>query len=215
MAAGLESPRDRPVPLVIGVTGNIACGKSTVMEMLRELGASTIDADRVYHQLITPDSPLWRALVERFGPTILNEDRTIDRRELGRIVFSDREALADLDRITHPAVIDAVRSIIANSEQRVIAVDAVKLVESRMHELCDAVWLIVCDPDQQLQRLRQRAGVTEEEAIQRIQAQPPIGPKRQVADAVIDNSGSLDATRAQVRSAWNELMDNDRVVTRV
>jgi dephospho-CoA kinase len=192
-------------PYVIGVTGNIACGKSAVLAMLRDLGAETFDADRLYHELISSGSPLWKALRNRYGDGILADTGEIDRRELGSIVFADPAALADLDRITHPAVIDAALHRIQISPASVVAIDAVKLVQSGMAALCDQVWLVECAPTVQLERLVLRGGLSEEEARRRIAAQPPLEPARAVAHIVIDNSGPLDQTRLQVQRAWSAI----------
>jgi dephospho-CoA kinase len=188
---------------VIGVTGNIACGKSLVMSFLAELGAETIDADKVYHRLIEPHAPLWVAIRERFGPTIVRDDEQIDRAALGRIVFSDPRALADLDALTHPAIVAEIRSKIARSAAKVIAVDAVKLIESGLDQDCDSVWLVVCDPEIATDRLMRRNGHSHADASARVAAQPDIAPKRARADVIIDNSGSREETLRQVHAAWH------------
>lgn len=192
-------------PFVIGVTGNIACGKSTVMRCLGERGAQLVDADKVYHELIAPQLPLWSALRDRFGEGIVAADGTIDRRALGAIVFSDTTALADLDRITHPAVIEAIRERIDSETTPMLAVDAVKLIESGMAPLCDAVWLVTCTRDRQIARLMARNNLTEAEAIRRVDAQPPVDAKRNLVDTVIDNSGSIAETCRQVDYALSKL----------
>lgn len=189
-------------PFVIGVTGNIACGKSLVMTYLAELGAETIDADKVYHRLIEPHMPLWLALRERFGKAIIRDDETIDRAALGKIVFSDPLALADLDALTHPEVVVEIRTMIATSTAKVTAVDAVKLIESGLDRDCDAVWVVVCDPDVAIERLMKRNGLSHSDAAARVAAQPDIAPKRAIADAIIDNSGSRESTHEQVTLAW-------------
>jgi dephospho-CoA kinase len=205
MSSGLgRRPRARR-PIVIGITGNIACGKTAVMGMLGELGAELIDADAVYHELIAPCQPLWQALRDRFGDRILAHDRTIDRRVLGSIVFSDPGALADLDRLTHPAVIAAVQDRVEKSGHDVVAVAAVKLVESGAASLATSVWLVICDREQQLKRLIARNGLARDDAERRLAAQPPVAPKLPLVDEVIDNSGTLDETRAQVVAAWERL----------
>lgn len=196
-------PRARR-PYVIGVTGNIACGKSTVLRALAELGAQTIDADRVYHELIAPRMPLNDALVARFGPAIRAADGAIDRRALGALVFADMSALADLDRLTHPAVHAELTRRIAACRAPVLAVDAVKLVEAGLHRDCDAVWLVECTPEQQVERLMHRNGITRADAQRRIAAQPPLGPKRAAATTVIDNRGSEAGTRSQVVQLWRQ-----------
>lgn len=190
---------------MIGVTGNIACGKSAVVEMLAEMGATAIDADRVYHELIQPGQILWSALCDHFGPSIVSLDGTINRRALSQIVFSDPVQLAALDALTHPAVVQAIQRAIATSDTRIVAVDAVKLVESGMATLCDAVWLVECSPAIQLQRLMTRNGFTEKEARRRISAQPDLVAKRLIANEIIENSGSLEETRRQVDAAWSRL----------
>jgi dephospho-CoA kinase len=196
---------DSQRPFVIGVTGNIACGKSTVMRCLGDHGVELIDADRVYHELIAPGFPLWQALQDRFGPGIVSADRSIDRRALGGIVFSDPAALADLDRITHPAVIEATRERIAQATTRYVAIDAVKLIESGMTSHCDAVWLVVCEREQQISRLMARNGLIRPEAERRVDAQPSAELKRNVVDTVIDNGGSIDETCRQVVAALSKL----------
>lgn len=192
-------------PYVIGVTGNIACGKTTVTRWLAELGVETIDADLVYHSLIAPGSPLVRAIIERFGEGVAAPDGGIDRRALGAIVFSDPAALADLDRLTHPAVIARIQELIGASKAPVVAVDAVKLVESGLDRSCDEVWLVVCMPEQQIERLMQRNGFSREEAERRVRAQPDLEAKRSRSDVVIDNSGDLERTREQVLAAWDRI----------
>lgn len=192
-------------PFVLGVTGNIACGKSLVTRELRELGAATIDADRVYHRLIEPGLPLFRALVDRFGNGIVGTDGRIDRQALGRVVFANADALADLDRITHPPVIAEIDRLVSSSAAAAVAVDAVKLIESGMDAGCDQVWLVTCRPNQQVDRLMRRNRLSRAEAERRVAAQPPIGPKLARADLVIDNSGSIAYTHAQVRRSWNAL----------
>lgn len=189
-------------PFTIGLTGDIACGKSTVLRMLADLGVETIDADAVYHDLIVPEAPLWRALRDRFGDRIVASDGTIDRRTLGAIVFADPAALADLDRLTHPAIVADVRGRITTSASPVVAVDAVKLIESGLDADCDQVWIVTCERGQQIARLMNRGRLSRDEAERRVDAQPLLAPKLARADVVIDNSGPIDETRRQVERAW-------------
>lgn len=192
-------------PYVIGVTGSIACGKSTVLRALAALGADAIDADLVYHELIAAGQPLNQALIEAFGAGVRGADGIVDRRALGAIVFSDPTALARLDRLTHPAVRAAVLDRIAASSALVVAVDAVKLVESGFADLCDEIWVVTCEPKQQRERLMRRNGISAEEADRRIAAQPPLEAKLARATAVIDNRGSEADTVAQVERRWRGL----------
>jgi dephospho-CoA kinase len=186
---------------VIGVTGGIATGKSTVLAILRERGANTIDADAVYHDLIAPGGELVGPIVARFGELVMNDEGAIDRRALAGIVFADPAALADLDRITHPTVISRIMDMIAASQAPLVAVDAVKLIESGMHEMCDAVWLVTCMPTVQKARLMARSGLTESEAELRLAAQPDESYRRRHADVVLDNNGDLVSLRRQIEDA--------------
>lgn len=195
-------------PYLLGVTGNIACGKSTVMQRLRELGAETLDADAIYHQLIEPGKPLWHALRDAFGEEIIFGDGTINRRALGQIVFSDPAKLAELDRLTHPAVRIATRQQIEASTRQVVAVDAVKLIESGSAKDYDQVWLVVCEPRVQVERLMARNGLSRTDAELRVNAQPPIEQKRHLVDAVIDNSGTVEAIRQEIDRLWANLPPN-------
>ena len=193
------------MPFVLGVTGNIAAGKSTVVRMLAEFGAEVIDADAVYHGLIVPDAPLWQELLDRFGDRILAPDRRIDRRALGGIVFADAAALADLDALTHPTVLAAIDAQVAASTATVVVIDAVKLIESGHADACGRVWLVVSEPARQVERLMRRNGLTRAEAERRVDAQPLLGPKLARADTVIDNNGTIDELHAQAEAAWRAL----------
>lgn len=211
-----------PGRYLIGLTGNIACGKSSVVAMLRELGAQVIDADRVTHDLQQPGQPVYDQIVAEFGPGILSvPGGPIDRRALGAIVFADPAALRRLEQIVHPAVHDRLAAWLdqvgdgswgladsvsqppsPNSHLPVAVIDAIKLLESGWRPLCDAIWVVTCAPEQQLARLVATRGMSEDEARTRIAAQPPQADKVAQADVVIDNSGTLEETRRQVVAAW-------------
>jgi dephospho-CoA kinase len=156
---------------IIGVTGPIACGKSSVMAALADHGAVTIDADLVYRDLIKPAQPLTRTLAGRFGAGILTEDGEINRRALGTIVFSDPAALADLDRLTHPAIVAEIERRIETIDAPLIAIEAVKLSQGGVGRICDETWLVLCDHSLQIERLMQRNGIPREDAERRIAAQ--------------------------------------------
>lgn len=175
--------------------------------MLAKRGAATIDADTVYHELIAPGSALTHRLEERFGSSIILSDGSVDRRALAEIVFADSDALADLDALTHPAVIAEIERRVASLTAPVVAIDAVKLIESGMHHACDSVWVVVCEPEQQVTRLVQRNEGSREDAERRVAAQPPVESRVAIADVTIDNSGNRRATRAQVETAWRKLCD--------
>jgi dephospho-CoA kinase len=188
-------------PFVIGLTGPIASGKSTVAELLRQRGAEVIDADRVYRSLLQPGSQLWRRIVERFGSEIVGSDGEIDRAELGGVVFADPEALGDLDRITHPAVVAEVRTRIGRSRAPLIVLEAVKLVQSGLASDVDALWFVNADAETRLRRLMFRSGLDEASARARIAAAPDTVPEGVDVSATIDNSGDLASTAAAIEDA--------------
>jgi dephospho-CoA kinase len=218
---------------LIGLTGNIACGKSTVLDLLHEHGAQVLDADRVTHELQAPGQAVYHAIVAEFGPGILSAlAGPIDRRALGAIVFADPAALRRLEQIVHPAVRERIMAWLKsvgdgrwevgdgrenqtpplipqpptpNLQPPIAVIDAIKLLEGGWKQICDAVWVVTCPPDQQLARLISTRGMREDEARARIIAQPPQADKVAQADVVIDNSGSLEATRRQVEAAWQAI----------
>ena len=192
-------------PFVIGLTGNIATGKSTVAEMLTDLGAEAIDADRVAHAVMRPGTPAHAAIVERFGSDLLRDDGAIDRARLGAQVFSDPQALEDLERIVHPAVIQEVQRRIKRTAAKVVVVEAIKLIEAGMAETCDAIWVTICPPEERVRRLVEERDMAPADARQRVAAQPPQLEKVARADVVIDTDVGFSATRAQVEAAWRQL----------
>lgn len=194
---------------ILGVTGNIATGKSTVVRMLVGKGAHHIDSDVVYHELVAPGRPLLDQLVQHFGTEILAADGSLDRKALGAIVFSDATRLKELDALTHPAVLaEADRRAFA-IEDGVVIFDAVKLIESGHYEVCDAVWLITAPEEVQIQRIVERNNVDDTEARRRVKAQPPLAPKRKIADVEIVNDGTLEQLRQKVERAWDSLSLGD------
>lgn len=189
-------------PYVIGVTGSIACGKSAVMSELKDLGVTILDGDLVYRDLTGSGSPLVQRLAEVFGAQIVHPDGSLNRAELGKIVFSDPAALTELDRITHPPVVEEVVRRIALATTPMVATDGIKLLESGMGDRCDEIWLVLCDPERQRERLIARNGLSPEEADRRIAAQLPVGDKLGRAGVVIENNGTLAELKAQVVAAW-------------
>ncbi len=189
---------------VLGLTGNIATGKSTVAAMLAALGAEVIDCDRVAHQAIAPGGAAHGPVATRFAG-VLREDGVIDRRALGRIVFADPAALADLEALVHPAVLAETARRVASSSAPVVVIEAIKLFEAGMHDDCDEVWAVHAARAVQLQRLMELRGMGHAEAEGRIAAQPDPADKLQRAGRVIDNDGTLEQTWRQVLRGWNAI----------
>jgi len=190
---------------VIGLTGNIGSGKSTVLRMLEQLGAKAIDADNLAHEVMRKGTSVWQAIVDAFGDEVLNPDGVIDRKRLGSLVFDDREALERLENIVHPAVDERFREIIQEADEQVIVVEAVKIIESGIYPELSALWLVTCPAEERLRRLLETRGVNEEEVRERLKAQMTEEQQAQLADVVIDNSGTPPQTWEQVRREWNKI----------
>ncbi len=194
---------------VIGLTGGIASGKSTVSNMLRDFGAAIIDADRVAKDLQEPHTLVWQAIVDSFGREILEEDETLDRKALGQVVFNNPEALQKLNGIVHPGVTQRAYELMREFERaggKVAVLDAPLLIEANMASLADEIWLVAVPEEVQITRLMARNGFTRGEALARLRSQMPLKEKRSYADIIIDNSGSLEETRQQVGILWKDLL---------
>lgn len=188
--------------VLLGLTGNIACGKSTVGRLLAEhYGADYVDADRLVHLLYAAGTPETAAIAQRFGADLLLADGTIDRRRLGDLVLSDPPALRELEAILQPGVRQLIDDRIASATAPVVVLDAIRLIEAGLAARCDAVWVVTCTPELQRERLTER-NFTPEQAMLRIASQRPQEEKTRHATTVIDNRGSLDDLSRQVDSAW-------------
>jgi dephospho-CoA kinase len=193
-----------PGKFIIGLTGNIATGKSVVRKMLEHLGAYGIDADALAHRAIALGAPGYRPVLECFGKWILQPDGQIDRARLGRIVFSDPEALAQLESIVHPLVRQAVDLLVRRSRHKVIVIEAIKLLEGELRAASDSIWVSYAPEEIQLERLVRKRGLSADMAQQRIKVQPPQEEKLAAADVVILNDGAFEDTWRQVQSAWEK-----------
>lgn len=194
-----------PGKFVIGLTGNIATGKSVVRKMLEHLGAYGIDADALGHRAIAPDAPGYKAVVDTFGKWILAPDGQVDRAKLARIVFTDPEALIQLEAIIHPLVRQAVDLLVKRSSQKVIVIEAIKLLEGPLRQACDTIWVTYAPKEVQISRLTQKRGMSTAVAHQRVNAQPPQNEKVKAANTVIHNEGSFEDTWKQITQAWKIL----------
>jgi dephospho-CoA kinase len=198
--------RARSAPRILGLTGAIACGKTTVGDILLELGAlERIDADAVVHRLMAAGTPVTAQILRRFGRDIIARNGSVDRSRLGSLVFDDPAALRDLELITHPAVRTAIRDRVAelSGQHGFVVIDAVKLLQSELLELAYVVWVVRCRPDIQMQRLTEVRGMSAKAAAGRLAAQPSFTHPR--VTTVIENNGSMDQLQAQVTAAWQHL----------
>jgi dephospho-CoA kinase len=201
--------------IVIGLTGNIATGKSTVSRYLAQKGAHVIDADVVSHQVMQPDGEAYTAIVAEFGPTILQPDGRIDRSKLGAIVFADAAKLSRLEFFIHPAVCRRIIQEAEHAQAHVIILEAIKLLEvGTIASLCDEIWVITARPETQVERARTQRGMADAETRRRMQMQSPQAAKINQADRVIANDGTLAELYAQLDLRWAELMQRfDPVAT--
>lgn len=194
---------------VIGLTGGIGAGKSTVTQVLEELGAAVIDADKVGHQIYLPELPAWREIVETFGREVLHADRTINRQALGKIVFADPETLRTLNRIVHPKMFERMAELIAELRARggmeAIVIEAAILIEANWQPLADQIWLVVASEPVVIERLAKQRNLSPEQARTRIAAQLSDEERLKHAQVVIRNDGSLDEVRTAVQLAWDQL----------
>ncbi|MCL6548260.1 MAG: dephospho-CoA kinase [Alicyclobacillus sp.] len=195
--------------MIVGLTGGIATGKSTVTRILRELGAYVVDADVWARRVVEPGTPGLAEIVEAFGPGVLNEDGTLNRKALAAVVFHDEAARRTLNRITHPRVREGMRQetddYLARHPGCPVVWDVPLLFEGDTRAMVDVTVLVYADERTQLARLMARDGLPEAEAEARIAAQMPIEEKRRLADYVIDNTGTLKHTREQVERLWRVL----------
>lgn len=193
-------------PVRIGLTGPIGCGKSTVAGWLGERGAVVIDADAVAREASAPGEPAHDAILAVFGDGVRSDSRSLDRAALARVVFADPEALARLEAIVHPVVRQRILALVTGAEADGapgVAIEAIKLVEGGLAEICDEVWLVTCEPSIQRDRVIDR-GTSPDDADRRIAAQSGLIERvRPRASRVIDTSGPLADTRSRVAAAWD------------
>ncbi len=195
--------------MIVGLTGGIATGKSTVTNMLRELGAHVVDADVWARKVVEPGSPALQEIAEAFGRDVIRPDGTLNRPALAAVVFRDERARQRLNAITHPRVRDGMRQeteqYLREHPGQPIVWDVPLLFEGETKNLVDTTVLVYVDEATQLQRLMERDGLSQEDALARIRAQMPIEEKRKLAHHIIDNRGTREQTREQVARLWNTL----------
>ena len=201
--------------LNVGLTGGIACGKSTVAKMFVKNGAYLIDFDGLAHEVQEPGKPAWKEVVNHFGEIILQPNKKIDRVKLGNIVFTDKEKLSELNNIVHPVVYQEwhvrLEKIGKKEKHAIVLSDIPLLFEGNMQNLFDLTILVLIAPKEQICRLMARNGVSKEEAEKRLKSQMPISEKIALADIVIDNEGSISETEKRAGKVWQELLQQEKV----
>jgi len=201
--------------LIVGLTGGIVGGKSTVALMFKDLGAKIVDADKLGHSVILPHRPAWERITRLLGKDILRNDLTIDRKQLSKIVFTNQTLLNKLNEITHPEIIKLIKKEInlaknkTHSQEKILIIDAALIYEAKIDRLMDKIVVVYIDEDEQIKRLIKRNNLSKDEALQRIKSQMPMKEKAETADYVIDNSSSLDETKKQVEKIWQSLVSQN------
>ena len=200
--------------LIIGLTGGIVSGKSTVARMFKDFGAKIIDADILGHSVILPYKPAWKEIVKLFGEDILGKDLTINREKLGKIVFADQALLKKLNEITHPEIMKLIKkeiNLVRNktpNQEKILVIDAALIYEAKIDRLMDKIIVVYIDEDEQIKRLIKRNNLSKDEASQRVKSQIPMKEKIKMADYVIDNNDTLDKTKKQVETFWQSLVSS-------
>ena len=192
---------------VIGLTGSIGSGKSSVAQFLSEMGAVVIDADKLGHEVFKPENPAWREVIDTFGNEILTPSNEIDRRKLGAIVFNNPERLKRLNRIMHPRILEVVKAKLEELRRQgaeVVVLEATLLIEAGWTSLVDEVWVTVSSKDSVVDRLKER-GLSKAESLERILSQTTSEERAKHADVIIKNEGSLDELKTQVKQLWQRL----------
>jgi len=193
--------------LIVGLTGGIVSGKTTVAQIFKSLGAKIIDLDEIARQIVKPQQKAWKKIVQNFGVEILKHNQEINRKKLAKIVFSNREKLNLLNQITHPVIIEVMKEQLnqinmQTSEDVICMIDAPLLFEAHIEHMMDKIIVVFINEKEQMTRLLQREGLSKDDAIKRMRAQIPIEDKVRLADYVIDNSFSIEQTKEQAFQLW-------------
>jgi dephospho-CoA kinase len=192
--------------LIIGLTGGIATGKSTVSKTLQDLNITVIDADKIAHDVLKRED-VKQKIVNKFGHRVLDPEGNINRKKLGQIVFDHKKKLRELEEITHPKILDIIKERIDNfDKQELIVLDAPLLFETSLDDIVDESWVIYTSQETQIKRLKSRDGLDREEALKRIEAQMPLAKKKQKADILIENEGSIQELKDKI----NKLVEKKR-----
>ncbi|MFA5089863.1 MAG: dephospho-CoA kinase [Candidatus Omnitrophota bacterium] len=184
--------------IILGITGTLGSGKSTVARFFLRRGVKVVDADKIAHALIRPGTPAYQRVIQKFGQGIIRKDKTIDRARLARIVFSDKKQLSRLNAIMHPAIIRIIKDELSSSPQRLIVLDAPLLIEAGLRGIADKIVVVKASLEKRIARLRHKKHLNKTEVLKRMKYQMAQGKKARWADFIIDNNGSILKTRRQV-----------------
>ena len=193
---------------VIGITGGIASGKSNVSNVIKSLGYHVIDSDLITHKLEDIGGKVYNAIVLAFGKSYLKDDKSLDRKKLGNLIFSDAKAKEKLNSISHPIIVDEIKKEINNINDEMIFVDIPLLYESKLEYLCDKIICVYLPKNEQIKRLIFRDNIDEEFAIKKVDSQMSLDKKKELADYVIDSRGTFLETKKQVEDLIKELKEN-------
>lgn len=194
--------------MLVGLTGGIASGKSTVSNILNEIGIPVIDADLIAREVVKPGKPAWQKIVNTFGNEVLLSNQQLDREELGRIIFENSKAKEKLDQITHPEIIKKLKERIENLQAQgaeIIIADVPLLIETGMVDFFDEIWVVYVSRQTQLNRLMNRDEIDYQTAVNKIEAQMPLKEKKEYADRLIVNEGDKEDLKDTVLSIWREI----------
>ena len=199
-------------PILIGLTGGIASGKSTVIQYLRYQGYPVIDADKLGHKVLEPGNPGYSKVVEKFGAGILNKDKSVNRLILGGIVFSDPSKLHALNEISHPLIAEMVmkefESIVSDDSNGIVFLEAALLIEANWYNMCHQIWVVTLELAEERRRLQKRDDLSESEARSRLESQLSIKERLAYADVVLDNNGSRKDLLSNTQQALEGLQRN-------
>lgn len=201
--------------MVIGLTGGIASGKSTISSILKELGAYIVDADIIARSVVQKGEKAYNEIVQHFGRKILMANGEINRKKLGHIVFSDSEKLKLLNQITHPEIIGRIKDKVEEYKDvgaKVIVIDAAILIEVGLEWYCDSIWLVSVDKETQIRRLMERDKFAYSDALNRINSQYANEKKSQFADVIIDNNEPIEEVKKKVKELWNIMIQRGEAV---
>tara|TARA_B100001250_G_scaffold387265_1_gene384482 strand:- start:77 stop:703 length:627 start_codon:yes stop_codon:yes gene_type:complete len=195
--------------ILVGLTGGIASGKSTVIQYLIDEGYSVIDADKLGHRVLDPGTPGFKKVVETFGKEILHPNGTVDRKTLGKIVFANPLCLRKLNEISHPIIAEMIQNeyqnLVSNSPNKIVFLEAALLIEAKWHKVCGKIWVVTLNPDIAMQRLQKRDGLNKTDARSRLDAQLTPAKRLVYADIVLKNDGLPDDLIFQTQRALKQL----------